>query len=149
MLYLTDLPVTRIGPSDLRPLLYERVTYCNLLCSSYVCRLMIGGFFTTSRRVPNMCINAAINSVVVVVVVLVLIVVVVRISRGDNSNTCIRFCFQVLSPAVGYYQRQSIDIHLPSLVLRTQELRTPLVGAQGYQRFPLAKPGVGIIAGME
>ena len=29
-------------------------------------------------------------------------------------------------------------------VLRMQKLRTPLVGAQGYQRFPLFKPGVGI-----
>ena len=29
-------------------------------------------------------------------------------------------------------------------VLRTQKLRTPLVGAKGYQRFPLFKLGVGI-----
>ena len=29
-------------------------------------------------------------------------------------------------------------------VLRTQTLRTLWWGAQGYQRFPLSKPGVGI-----
>ena len=30
------------------------------------------------------------------------------------------------------------------MVLQTQKLRTPLVGAQGYQRFPLFEPGVRI-----
>ena len=34
---------------------------------------------------------------------------------------------------------------LRSGVLRTQKLRTSLMEAQGYQRFPLSKPGVGIL----
>ena len=35
-------------------------------------------------------------------------------------------------------------VGIRSGVLRMQKVRTPLVGAKGYQKFPLFKPGVGI-----
>ena len=39
----------------------------------------------------------------------------------------------------------NISLESRSGVLRTQKLPLPpLVGAQGYQRFPLSRPGVGI-----
>ena len=45
-------------------------------------------------------------------------------------------CYEMFHARLGILDRSG--------VLRMQELRTPLVGAEGYQRFPLIKPGVGI-----
>ena len=48
-----------------------------------------------------------------------------------------------------YTTQITIHLHIyfcspRSGVLRVQKLRTPLMGAKGYQRFHLFKPGVGI-----
>ena len=47
------------------------------------------------------------------------------------------------------FKTVEFDLHVPTSlptvgVLRVQKLKAPLVEAQGYQRFPLSKPVVGL-----
>ena len=62
--------------------------------------------------------------------------------RGQLQRPC--HCFPEWDVLVcGVLLPPSVDTSRIG-VLRTQKLRTPLVGAHGYQMFPLVEPGVGI-----